>query len=112
MIPNEIINYIFTFIQGPTNEIMKQFIHNVNYITCKISCKTSCKTNVCHMCDMLYILQMNKQYGFIQYNNIRFNKAYYYKCLNCNEYLTTDEYRYGIYCKYCKILNIIYRIYE
>jgi Zn finger protein HypA/HybF involved in hydrogenase expression len=96
MLP-EIVNYIFTYCQGPTNQIMKEFIRNIQSYG-EITTE-----------NMLYILEMNKEYGFINYNNIRFNVAYYYKCLHCKGYLTTHEYKYkhGL-CKSCKILNILF----
>lgn len=100
MLP-EIVNYIFTFIQSPTNQIMKEFIRNVqSYVLDR-------ETMLCD--TMLCILEMNKEYGFINYNNIRFEFAYYYKCNHCKGYLTTYEYRHkhGL-CKSCKILNILF----
>jgi hypothetical protein len=105
MLP-EIVNYIFTFIQSPTNEIMKEFIRNVQSYDL-VSDTMLCDNMLCE--TMLCILEMNKEYGFINYNNIRFEFAYYYKCNHCKGYLTTDEYRYkhGL-CKSCKILNILF----
>jgi hypothetical protein len=103
MLPPEMINYIFTYCQGPTNQIMKEFIRNVKSYG-----------DIPTTENMLYILEMNKEYGFIQYNNIRFEFAYYYKCLHCKGYLTPHEYKYryiykyGIYCKSCKLLNIFF----
>ena len=47
MIPQEIINYIFRFIQSNTNEIMKKHIHNVN------------KCNLNKDSNMYYYLCMN-----------------------------------------------------
>jgi len=109
MLP-EILNTIFSYCQAPTNQIMKEFIRNVeSYVLTR---ETIIGTMLCDtmLCDtMLCVLEINKEYGFINYNNIRFKFAYYYTCNHCKRYLTSDEYRYkhGL-CKSCKILNILF----
>jgi len=105
-LPEEMLNQIFSYCQSPTNKIMKEFIqHVMSYGELVISDPKLCVM----LCQMLCILEMNQTYGFIQYNNMRFQIAYYYKCNRCKRYLTTDEYRYkdGL-CKSCKILNILF----
>jgi hypothetical protein len=99
-LPEEMLNQIFSYCQSPTNQIMKENIQHITSIH---------KTKVDYLNKMLCILEMNQAYGFIQYNNMRFQIAYYYKCNLCKRYLTTDEYRYkdGL-CKSCKILNILF----
>ena len=61
--PPEIINYIFRFCQGSTNKIMKQHIKNI-YILNENE-------------DLYNILQMNMDFGYIQFNYDSFKNDYY-----------------------------------
>ena len=90
MLPEEIINYIFTFIQSNTNQIMKQHIHtiesynlnkesNIYYALCMRKCEftcTLCNTEDIPNCFKLYIIYDNK---------LNFYKYKAYEIIFCSE---------------------------
>lgn len=66
-IPLEMINYIFGFCQGSTNQIMKKHIKNINELNIKEN------TN-----ENLYsILSMNMDFGYIYFDYDSFKNDYY-----------------------------------
>jgi len=80
LLPLEMINYIFTYCQSPTNTIMKQHYKMIEEYTHNES-------------DHLkYILITNKRLGFKHFNARRYRNAYYHTCDYCNCYLTFDNY--------------------
>lgn len=90
MIPPEIINYIFMFIQSNTNQIMKDHISNVNsyelnreselyYFLCMRKCKYSCA-----LCNESNIPNSFKLYSIYD-NRLNFFKYSTYEFMFCSE---------------------------
>jgi len=79
-IPNEIINFIFSFCQGSTNEIMKNHFKEIE----KYNNGSSLDDH------LIYILFTNQELGFIHFNEYKYNRAYYKKCDYCNCYVAFD----------------------
>jgi len=83
-LPDEILNHIFSYMKGPTNDIIKQFFSDIK----------SFKTNPC------YLFRLNRQYNFVWFNSIRFHNAYYYECDDCGIMLDAEEYKQLLMPKY------------
>jgi hypothetical protein len=90
MIPSEIINYIFTFIQSNTNQIMKNHISHVSsykfnkesnmyYFLCMRKCKYSCS-----LCNETNIPNSFKLYSIYD-NKLEFYKYSAYEIMFCSE---------------------------
>ena len=88
--PEEIINYIFTFVQSNTNEIMKEHIHHVSeykfnkesnmyYFLCMRKCKYSCS-----LCNETNIPNSFKLYTIYD-NKLEFYKYSPYELMFCSE---------------------------
>ena len=89
--PPEIINYIFTFIQSNTNEIMKEHINKVNtyklnkdesnlyYFLCMTKCKYSCS-----LCNETNIPNSFKLYSLYD-NKLDFYRYSAYEIMFCSE---------------------------
>jgi hypothetical protein len=88
--PPEIINYIFTFIQSNTNQIMKNHIHNVSayklnresdmyYFLCMNKCKYSC--SVCNETDIPNSFKLYSLYD----NKLNFYRYSAYELMFCSE---------------------------
>ena len=94
-LPPEIINYIFSYSQSETNQIMKSHIENKNSVSDEI--------------ELLGLMKLNKEYNFKHYNHNRFMFAYFEYCSRCGNCLHIYEYlhpvRVGrerdIICYYC-----------
>jgi len=89
-IPKEIINYIFTFIQSNTNQIMKHHINHVNthnfekesnmyYFLCIQKCKHSCS-----LCSETNIPNSFKLYSIYD-KKLDFYKYSAYEMIFCSE---------------------------
>ena len=78
-LPIEMINYIFSFCQGSTNQIMKQHYKIIEEYNDSSD-------------NLLFILITNKRLGYKYFNARRYRNAYYYTCDYCNCYLTMDNY--------------------
>jgi hypothetical protein len=90
MIPPEIINYIFTFIQSNVNQIMKQYINSVKtynlkdngslyYFLCMRKCKYSCS-----LCNETDIPNSFKLYSIYD-NKLHFFRYSAYETMFCSE---------------------------
>ena len=90
MIPPEIINYIFTFVQSNTNQIMKDHIYivksynlnkesNMYYELCMKKCKL-----MCTLCNHDYIPNCFKLYSIYD-NRLDFYKYKPYELIFCSE---------------------------
>lgn len=90
MIPSEIINYIFTFIQANTNQIMKEHINHVSshkfnkesnmyYFLCMRKCKYTCS-----LCNETNIPNSFKLYSIYD-NELKFQKYSTYEIMFCSE---------------------------
>jgi hypothetical protein len=90
MIPSEIINYIFTFIQSNTNQMMKEHIKNVStynfnkesnmyYFLCMRKCKYTCS-----LCNETNIPNSFKLYSIYD-NKLEFYKYSPYEIIFCSE---------------------------
>jgi hypothetical protein len=66
MIPAEVVNYIFRFCQGSTNQIMKEHIKNINQLN------KNENTN-----ETVYsILELNMNFGYIYFHYNEFMRDY------------------------------------
>jgi hypothetical protein len=95
MIPSEIINYIFTFVQSNTNQIMKDYIKDINTIILnekmngeKVSlyyflCMRKCKYT-CSLCNETNIPNSFKLYSIYD-NKLQFYKYSAYEIMFCSE---------------------------
>lgn len=90
MIPSEIINYIFTFVQSNTNHIMKEHINyvsshkfnkesNMYYFLCMRKCKYTCS-----LCNETNIPNSFKLYSIYD-NKLKFQKYSAYEIMFCSE---------------------------
>jgi hypothetical protein len=79
MLP-EIINHIFSYCQGSTNQIMKIYIANAHEF----------ETGV------IGLFHLNRDYGFKHLNYGRLNKAIIYRCPVCKVNLWSMEYKKNI----------------
>lgn len=88
--PPEIINYIFTFLQSNTNQIMKNHINNVStyklnresnlyYFLCMRKCKYSC--SLCNETDIPNCFKLYSIYD----NNLKFYRYSAYDLIFCSE---------------------------
>ena len=77
MIPPEIVNHIYSYIQSATNQIMKKYFQEIFQFE---------YTPI----DMLY---SNRQYGFKRFNIDKYIEAYYLRCPFCNGNFWPDEYK-------------------
>jgi hypothetical protein len=92
--PPEIINYIFTFIQSNTNQIMKDYIKDINsyilnekmskkmslyYFLCMRKCKYSCS-----LCNETNIPNSFKLYSLYD-NKLDFFRYIAYDTMFCSE---------------------------
>ena len=91
-LPNEIINYIFTFIQSNTNQIMKKYIKDTKiyslneekrvslyYFLCMRKCKYSCS-----LCNESNIPNSFKLYSIYD-NKLDFFRYTAYDIMFCSE---------------------------
>jgi hypothetical protein len=90
MIPPEIINYIFTFIQSNVNQIMKQYINTTKkynlrdtgslyYFLCMQKCNYSCS-----LCNETDIPNSFKLYSIYD-NKLQFFRYTAYETMFCSE---------------------------
>jgi hypothetical protein len=79
MLP-EIINHIFSYCQGSTNQIMKKHIIK----------SSEFETGV------IGLFRLNKEYGFKELNYERLTKAIIYRCPVCKVNLWSNEYKRNI----------------
>ena len=96
MLPKEIINYIFTYIQSNTNQIMKDYIKDTNayilneklggektlslyYFLCMRKCKYSCS-----LCNETNIPNSFKLYSIYD-NKLHFFRYSAYETMFCSE---------------------------
>jgi len=80
MLPQEMINHIFSYCQGSTNWIIKKHIlkaHEFETGVIGLSC-------------------LNRDYGFKHLNYKRLNKAMIYRCPVCKVNLWPNEYKRNI----------------
>ena len=82
-LPPEMINYIFSYSQGATNQIIKSHIENKNSVSDEI--------------EFLGLMKLNKEYNFKHYNHDRFMFAYFEYCSLCGQYLNVYEYLHPVY---------------
>lgn len=73
-LPDEVINHIFIYCQGRTNQIMKQHIYLVDQYKDPYYCDET---------HLINILRLMEYYGHIYFNNEKFHSRFY-RCLNCN----------------------------
>ena len=66
IMPNEIVNYIFSYFEGSTNKIMKQHIQNI--------CDLNKNENFNE--DVYSILQLNMDFGYIYFHYNEFMRDY------------------------------------
>jgi hypothetical protein len=66
MLPNEIINHIFCYCQGSTNQIMKEHINNIN----QLNQNENVNETVCT------ILELNMDFGYIYFHYNEFMRDY------------------------------------
>lgn len=66
MIPNEIVNYIFCFCQGATNQIMKKHIQNINQLNKNENVNET----------VYSILELNMNFGYIYFHYNEFMRDY------------------------------------
>jgi len=98
-LPIEIINIIYSYCQGATNQIMKTHILNVASMNEFIKIEKL----------MIYILKKNKEYNYRHYDNNRFLNTYYDHCSYCKRYLSIYDflnpiYSYGVkICYHCNL---------
>ena len=90
MIPLEIMNYIFTFIQSNTNDIMKKHINlvtsykfnkesNMYYYLCTRKCKYSC--SLCNETDIPNSFKLYSRYD----SKLNFFRYTAYDIMFCSE---------------------------
>lgn len=80
MFPPEIVNHIFSYCQGATNQIMKQHIkHAAGFET-----------------GVLGLKRLNKDYGFKHFHNKRLKSAFIERCSTCRIILWPCEYKRNI----------------
>ena len=77
MLPQEMVNHIFSYCQGSTNKIMKKHILKVYEF----------ETGV------IGLSRLNRDYGFKHLNYKRLNNAIIYRCPACNVNLWPCEYK-------------------
>jgi hypothetical protein len=80
VLPQEIVNCIFSYCQGSTNKIMKTHILKTHEF----------ETGV------VGLSRLNRDYGFKHLNYRRLNKAIIYRCPACNVNLWPYEYKRNI----------------
>jgi hypothetical protein len=73
-LPYEVMNHIFSYCQGRTNQIMKDHIYSVDRY------KDPYYSNENHLIN---ILRLMEYYGHIYFNKEKFDSRFY-RCLNCN----------------------------
>jgi len=79
MLPLEMINYIFSYCQGSTNHIMKQYIKYSKEFETGIG-----------------LFRLNRDYGFKQFDKNRLKQAIIYRCPVCKVNLWPIEYKRNI----------------
>jgi hypothetical protein len=80
MLPQEMINHIFSYCQGSTNKIMKQHIkYSKDFET-----------------GVIGLFRLNRDYGFKQFDKKRLNQAILYCCPVCKVNLWCIEYKRNI----------------
>ena len=65
-IPDELINYIFRFCQGSTNQIMKEHIKNINQLNENENVNET----------VYSILELNMNFGYIYFHYNEFMRDY------------------------------------
>ena len=78
MLPNEISNIICSYIESPTNKIIKDLYFNP-----------------------IVALKLNRQYNFIHLNINRLLHAVHTRCPHCLNTLTPNEYLHSLNTKLC-----------
>jgi hypothetical protein len=91
-IPDEVVNHIFKFCQGRTNQIMKEHIYSIDRY------KDPYYPDETHLIN---ILRLMEYYGHIYFEKERFHSRFY-RCLNCNRVGYAPPYiEYGeTFCSY------------
>jgi hypothetical protein len=79
-LPNEIINHIFSYCQGRTNKIMKQYIRYSREMDTGV----------------IGLNRLNKDYGFKIFDKKKLNQAIWYCCPVCKITLWPSEYKKNI----------------
>ena len=103
-LPEEIINIIFSYMQGSSNKIMKKHISDVEPYykeNCRLSLYPHSKER-----HLRIMMQISNAYGFKQFNSRKFKRAYY-RCDGCFEVLSKDiiEDRGHKFCsEFCMII--------
>ena len=65
-LPNEIVNYIFGYCQGSTNQIMKEHIENINILNQNENVNET----------VYSILELNMDFGYIYFHYNEFMRDY------------------------------------
>ena len=80
MLPQEMINHIFSYCEGSTNRVMKKHILKLYEFETGI----------------IGLSRLNRDYGFKMLNYKRLNKAIIYRCPVCKVNLWPNEYKRNI----------------
>lgn len=73
-LPNEVMNHIFIYCQGSTNQIMKHHIYSVHRYKDPYYCDET---------HLINILRLMKYYGHTYFDKENFHSRFYH-CINCN----------------------------
>jgi hypothetical protein len=66
MLPTELVNYIFQYCQGATNQIMKEHIHNIEQLNKNENVEET----------VYSILELNMNFGYIYFHYNEFMRDY------------------------------------
>jgi hypothetical protein len=80
MLPDELINHIFSYCQGSTNILVKRYIQHSNDLHTGLG----------------GLFKLNKQYGFKRINVKRLKSAICYRCPVCHIQLWANQYKKNI----------------
>ena len=80
MLPDELINYIFSYCQGSTNILVKRYIQHSKDLHTGLG----------------GLFKLNKQYGFKRINIKRLKSAICYRCPVCHFQLWANQYKKNI----------------
>ena len=91
-IPDEVVNHIFRYCQGSTNQIMKQHIYLVDRY------KDPYYPDETHLIN---ILRLMEYYGHVYFKKEKFHSRFY-RCINCNRVGYAEPYiEFGeTFCSY------------
>lgn len=93
-LPNELVNHIYIYCQGRTNQIMKQHIHLVDRYKDpyeELYSQAQSQSHYHSHSHLINVLRLMEYYGHTYFEKNKFHSRFY-RCTNCNRIGSSEPY--------------------